>query len=292
MPLSDYEASEQAYLQEITQTDLVGPWLREQVKDSPHSGNTIFVHPGLIMFIDWGGGRAVDSGEYLVSSGFGQDFLEVRSRKAMPLYERMAGESGQNYLGLHYSMGASPMVLAQCLAAAEKASRETGTHIRYSPIMAEPHDFAKVGKFVDLDNPHLGNIICIISSDFAFLRPGVTSYPEWFLRHPKVHLVYADDMGVSWSHFSFLGQVRKQTDNPDEEHVRARHLLDTVASTLLLDLKPGEVKAILDYCMVMYAMEDRREIVDIWVDSVRPGGFIDRIRSECSLSDTSTTRMN
>ena len=57
-------------------------------------------------------------------------------------------------------------------------------------------------------------------------------------------------------------------------------------------MQPDEVRAIMNYCMIKYAMEDERDIIDIWVDSVRHNSFISRLRSGNFLSHSATTRID
>jgi len=227
--------------------------------------NTVFVHPGWIFIINWGGGRARDAGLLLVRDGFAGSILEVRSRETAEIYERMINDSGSRYLGLHYSMGGSPKVLQAALDAAVDASELLNNHIIYSPILIEPHNFSSLPEFIELDNPHLGNIIVVVSGDNSFLRPNINGASDEILRHPKLNFLYAEDFGLDWGHFSFLSDIRNSEIETGIKHDRAIEIFHALATLLQANVKTNDIKILLAHLKVKYAFEDGRDIQRAWI---------------------------
>lgn len=227
--------------------------------------NTLFVHPGWIFVINWGGGRAMDAGLLLVQDGYAGSVFEVRSRKAADIYERMLNDPGSRHLGLHYSMGGSPKVLQAALEAAADASKVLNNHIIYSPILIEPFNFSSLAEFIELDDPHLGNIIVVISGDYSFLRPNINSASDKILEHSKLNFIYAEDFGLEWGHFSFLSDVRNSETEPGTKHDRAIEIFHALATVLQANVKTTDIKILLAHLKVKYAYEDGREIRRAWI---------------------------
>ena len=226
--------------------------------------NTVFVHPGWIFILNWGGDRAKDAGLLLVRDGFAGSILEVRSRKADEIYERMISEAGTHYLGVHYSMGGSPWVLKEVLDATEGASNSLNKHIVYSPILVEPFQFSSLAESIDLDNPHLGDMIIVVSDNFSFLRPNIKGASEETLEHAKLHFMYAEDFGLNWGHFSFLSDLRRSKNKSRVKNIRALELFHTVVTAIQTKLTSNEIDILLAHLKIKYAYEDGRNIYRNW----------------------------
>lgn len=240
--------------------------LAPELNINEHLQNTIFIHPGWMFIIDWGGGLARDAGLLLVRDGFAGSILEVRSRESEEIYDRMLDDSGSRYLGLHYSMGGSPKVLQTALKATENASKELNKQIIYSPILIEPFNFSSIAKIVELGNPHLGNIIVVVSDDYSFLRPNIGGKSSKALEHPKLNFIYAEDFGLNWGHFSFLSDIRNSATKTGLKYDRAIEIFHAVAILSQANVEPNHIKILLAYLKVKYAYEDDREIQKSWID--------------------------
>jgi hypothetical protein len=205
--------------------------------------NTIFAHPGMIFLFDWGGGRAEDATQVLVDRGCGREFLLVSDRGGKPLYRRLAEETGTNYLGLHYSLGASPHVVASALRSVAQASRDTNRDIVYNAILVEPHGFEKFETEVDLSSPHLGVVVAIVSSEYSFLRPNMHRLPKSLYENEKVIIVYAEDFQASWGHFGFLGSVRSRKPSHAARDDQAKNIFVALAEDIVGGQTPACIRA-------------------------------------------------
>lgn len=172
--------------------------------------STLFIHPGLIFGIDWGGSRASDAGSKLISDGYYENILEVRSRNASPMYEQMIKDNAASYLGLHYSVGASPAVVSEALKASKDASIQQGKPTVYNAILIEPFGFTEFSNYIDPDSPYLGTVFIIASSNYSFLRPKIKSASSKIINHEKFHYIFPEEFGLSWDHFGFLSAVRDE----------------------------------------------------------------------------------
>jgi hypothetical protein len=144
--------------------------------EMPHSElerrdvNTIFVHPGLLLLnLNWDKSLAVDTAGLLIKHGYAKDFLELRDRDTTRIGDRMQKDPGTRFIGLHYSMGGQPQLLAAALASVEQARRESGKDLVYSPILVDPFDIEHVNTLLDVNAPHLGQIfICSLGRILSF----------------------------------------------------------------------------------------------------------------------------
>jgi|GEM_PF-6698932 len=205
--------------------------------------NTIFAHPGMLFLFDWGGGRAEDATQVLVDRGCGKQFLLVTDRSAEPLYQRLVQEKGTSYLGLHYSLGATPHVVAAALRATAKASQDTNRRIVYNAILVEPQAFEKFDREVDLSSPHLGMVIAIVSSEYSFLRPNMRRLPRSLYENEKVIIIYAEDFHASWGHFGFLGSVRSAGALRAAQQEQARNVFVDIARDIVDGKAPACIRA-------------------------------------------------
>lgn len=238
---------------------------RDAAELAPNDRNTVFVHPGLLLFgLDWGGHRAVDTGLLLVREGYGGNILEVRSRQAGPVYQRMLEDVGTRFLGIHYSMGGEPRILANALQASAQASKARQQTLIYNPFLVEPFGFASLYEQVDLDSPHLGQTVVLVSSDNATFRPDIEAAPSQVLNHPKLHIIYPSDYGLQWDHFSVLSDLRESADSSEPKHRRAYELFQVLAESMLIGLESRQLDSRLARLKLRYALEDKRPLQPQW----------------------------
>lgn len=193
----------------------------KKLKFTENNQHTLFIHPGLMFGIDWGGSRANDAGLKLIKDGYYSKILEVRSRKSPPMYEQMIKDNAQSYLGIHYSMGGSPAVVSEALKASKKASNKLDKTFVYNAILVDPFGFADFSKYIDPDSPNLGTVFIIASSNYSFLRPDIKSVSSKISNHEKIHYIYPEDFGLSWDHFGFLSAIR-DNDNKNLNSLKVR----------------------------------------------------------------------
>jgi hypothetical protein len=185
----------------------------KKLKFAVKNQRTLFIHPGLMLGIDWGGDRAHDAGAKLIKDGYYNDLLEVRSRRYLPMYEQMIKEKNTSYLGIHYSMGGSPAVVNEAIKASEKASSKLDQTLVYNAILVDPFGFSDVSNYIDPDSPNLGTVFIIASSNYSLLRPNMNLVSSKISNHEKFHYIYPEDFGLSWDHFGFLSAIRDDSKN-------------------------------------------------------------------------------
>ncbi len=235
----------------------------------PHSemekrnANTVFVHPGLLLLnLNWDQSLAVDSARLLIKHGYAKDFLELRDRDATRIGERMQKDPGTRFIGLHYSMGGQPQLLAATLASVEQARRESGKDLVYYPILVDPFDIEQVNTLLDLHAPNLGQIFIILSGEFSLFRPDIKGIREDILSNPKVHLIYAEDIGENWGHFSALASTVSE-DAPS----RTREIFFLIAETVVDGRSSMEFEGRLSLLEIKYALEDSRPVNRAWLQT-------------------------
>lgn len=234
------------------------------LKDT-NTGNTVFIHPGLLMLgIDWGGQRALDTGRLMVREGYAGTTLEIRTRRGEPIYQRMLEEPGDRFIGIHYSMGGAPQTLASALQATARASRVREQQLVYSPLLVEPYNFAHLHESVDLDDPHLGHVLMLVSSGNSLLRPNVSAAPARVLKHPKLHIIYPEEFGLHWDHFSVLTDLREADGSDEPRHRRALELFHTIMDSLLAGGDGQRIDSRLARLKLRYARQDRRPVDPQW----------------------------
>lgn len=238
--------------------------------------NTVFVHPGLLMLgIDWGGQRAVDTAKRMVRDGYAGRLLEIRSRQGEPVHRRMLEDEGSRFLGIHYSMGGAPETLARVLEATARAGRERHAALRYSPLMIEPFGFERLHEHVDLDSPLLGRLVVMVSSASSLLRPDIDGAPPSVLNHPRLHIVRAEDFGLNWNHFSVLTDLREADGSDEPRHRRAIELFHTVMEALGGELDDAEIDGRLARLKLRYALADGRMVDPAWLRQLQTAACTD-----------------
>ena len=229
--------------------------------DAPvDSIKTLFIHPGLMLLIDWGGDRALDVGQYLVEQGVADSLYELRSRAQQPMLDQMLKAGGGDFVGLHYSMGGTPMVVKKALDAAKLATESTGVMTRYTAVMVDPFGLKYLEQRIDLDNPHLREVYVVLSGEHSLLRPDPSSLSAYLKDHPKVHLLFAEEFGVDWNHFSFLSDVR----NPHRDGVeaeRSRVIFDAIVDGAFRHQGVGQNHQRFYDLKLRFAKEDQRQVI-------------------------------
>lgn len=226
---------------------------------------TVFVHPGLLLLnLNWDQSLAVDSAKVLIRHGYAKDFLPLRDRDTTKVGERMQQDAGTRFIGLHYSMGGQPQLLANTLASVVEASRNSGKELVYCPVLVDPFDIGQINTELDLDGPHLGQVFIVLSEEFSLLRPDISAIREDILNHPKVHMIYAEDIGEKWGHFSALTSVVSE-DGPS----RFRDILFLIAETAVDNRSSIEFEGRFALLKMKYALEDARPINRAWLRLAR-----------------------
>ncbi|MES9886408.1 MAG: hypothetical protein ABW140_06310 [Candidatus Sedimenticola sp. 6PFRAG1] len=222
--------------------------------------NTVFVHPGLLFPIPWGMQRARDSGQRIIDKGLASTMLEVRSRDSEAMYKRMLSESGKHYFGIHYSMGGAPYVMQAALKAASQVSKKLKHHVIYSAILVEPYQFPSLTDAINLDDPHLGQVVVVVSSQNSFFRPDVSKTSKKILTHDKFHFIYAEVINMKWNHFTFLTQVRRNNPKTDKQARQAKELFDSIAVALASRLNSNQISNMIRHLKTKYAAVDGHPI--------------------------------
>lgn len=215
--------------------------------------NTVFVHPGLLFPIPWGMQRARDSGNRVVDKGLASNMFEVRSRNSKDMYKRMLTESGRHYFGIHYSMGGAPSVIKAAIKAARLASNKLQHHITYSAILVEPYQFPLLIEEINLDDPHLGQVIVVISSQNSIFRPDISRASNKILTNNKFHFIYAEEINMKWNHFTFLSQVRSNNHKNDKNIVQAKELFDSITFALASKLNSNQINNMIHNLKINYS---------------------------------------
>ncbi|MCP4337584.1 MAG: hypothetical protein GY799_01555 [Desulfobulbaceae bacterium] len=227
--------------------------------------NTVFVHPGLLLLnLNWDQSLAVDSAKILITHGYAKDFLQLRDRDASKTGERMLKDPGERFIGLHYSMGGQPQLLSATLTSIAQARQESGKDLVYYPVLVDPFEIEQVNTLIDFDAPQLGQVFIVLSGNYSFLRPYIMGIRKDILNHPKVHLIYAEDVGENWGHFSALGSVVS-----DDTPSRFRDIFFLIAETVVHGYSSTEFEGRLALLKIKYAMEDSRPISSVWLRLAR-----------------------
>ncbi|MDD2925846.1 hypothetical protein [Rhodoferax sp.] len=236
----------------------------------PDQRNTVFVHPGLLLLnFDWDQSLAIDSAKLLVREGFARDFLELRDRKVTKVGPILLKDPGTRFMGLHYSMGGHPQLIAQTLQQFPQAREASGKNLVYYPVLIDPFDIGQISKFIDLNAEYLGQIFIVLSEEKAFFRPSIDDMSEDTSNHPKVHFIYAEDIGAKWGHFDALKSIKTDTVPS-----RFRDIFFLIANTIVEGATPAEFEARFAVLKAKYAIEDARNINAAWLQLAS--------RSECN----------
>ena len=220
----------------------------------------LVVHSGLLMGgTSWGGNRAAKAGRFLQKNGYIGEVLEARSRFKKPLLAQLLKAGGGNIIGLHYSIGGAPHVFGAALAAVTEVARSTDSNIKYDVIMVDPYDFKGLARYADLNSDVLGHVFVIFSGRQSFLRPQIGVAAQRIAKRSNFHLVYAEDFGVKWSHFSFLTSL-KSTDTR-KVAVRGREVFAVALNSIVQGKSYAEAERALDHLRVKYALVDGRKII-------------------------------
>lgn len=234
-------------------------------KPEGYETNTVFVHPGLLMLnLDWDQSLAVESAKVLIKNGYAKDFLQLRDRNSTRIGERMLKDPGTHFIGLHYSMGGQPQLLADSLSSVAQARRESGKDIVYSPVLVDPFGIEDINTLLDLDAEHLGQIFIILSEENALFRPSIKGIRGSVLHHPKVHIIYAEDIGENWNHFDALGTIV----NGDVTS-RFHDVFFLVAQTIVEGRSSAEFERRIALMKIRYSLEDSRPINAAWLKLAR-----------------------
>lgn len=225
--------------------------------------NTVIVHPGLLLFnINWDQSLAVESAKLLIKNGFARDFIELRDRENIDISELLKREPGNRFIGLQYSMGGQPRLIAATLANFRQASHSGSTQYFYYPILVDPFDIGNLDNFLSLDSTELGQMFIVVSQEKALLRPSMGAIPNNVLNHNKLHLLYAEDFGENWGHFDALSAIVSGGGT-----VRFKEIFFVIASSINIGLPSNELAAKLDFLKIKYAVKDARPVSSSWLSS-------------------------
>ncbi|MCP5247659.1 MAG: hypothetical protein H6942_03785 [Candidatus Accumulibacter sp.] len=223
--------------------------------------NTVFVHPGMLWFdSDCGKSITVDSARILIRHGYAKDFCELCDRNPARIGELMQKGPGTRFIGLHYSLGGQPPLVAASLAAVAQAKRESEKALVYYPVLVDPFDIEQFNTLLDLNAAHLGQMFIVLSAEYSLLRPNVSGLREDILNSPKVHLIYAEDFGETWGHFDELASVVK-----DDVVSRFRDIYFLIAEAVVNGYSAIEFEGRLALLKIKYAGEDARMLNVGWL---------------------------
>lgn len=227
--------------------------------------NTVFVHPGLLLLnLDWDQSLAVESAKMLIKNGYARDFMQLRDRNPSKVGEQMLKNPSTRFIGLHYSMGGQPQLLAATLESVAQAKLASGKDLMYSPILVDPFGIEEINTLLDLNAAHLGQIFIVLSGENSFFRPNISGVREDILRHPKVHLIYAEDIGENWSHFDALSSAIT-----DDTPSRFRDVFFLIAHTIVEGRASADFEEQFALLKLKYAIEDSRPIRSSWLRLAR-----------------------
>ncbi|MCP3669545.1 MAG: hypothetical protein GY814_03760 [Gammaproteobacteria bacterium] len=248
------------------QQDIIDNELCLEIKQhlSESRNNTVFVHPGLLFPIPWGMQRARDSGQRIVDKALASSMLEVRSRNSEAMSKRMVSESGKHYFGVHYSMGGAPYVIKAALKAANEASKQLKHRVTYSAILVEPYQFSFLTDAINLDDPHLDQVVVVLSSKNSIFRPDISNASKKILTHNKFHFIYAEEINMKWNHFTFLTQVRSDGIKMDKQARQAKELFDSIAVALASRFDSNQINNMIDHLKTKYATPGGHQINSNW----------------------------
>jgi len=232
---------------------------------SDDNKNTVFVHPGMIWLSASQDqkGLAVDGGKWIVQHGYAEQAMDVYGRDPELMAPVMAGDPGTRFIALHYSMGGSTDLLMRSLAATEKASKMSGRQLVYFPILIDPASFTSVGDSLDMDSPYLGQMFLFISEEGSAWRTSVTSISHRVLDHPKMHLLYAEDFGLKWSHFGVLESLTAEQSLPTQQ--RVKKVFEVIVQGINAGTDAKQIEAQLNALKIDYARADKRPVLAAWL---------------------------
>lgn len=212
--------------------------------------NTIFVHPGLLSSgLDWDSSLAVDAGARLIAEGFGRQLAVLQERDAEPIYRHAVGDPGTQFVGIHYSMGGRPDILRNSLDSIKRASEARGVALRYHALLFDPFGISDIGAWINIDEPELGYVFILLSSENSFLRPGIQGLPHAFARSRKVVFVYSESFGEDWGHFGMLTAYRNRDLDGHEQEQKVKALFEgMLALALRGDGTSFSARSVADGC--------------------------------------------
>lgn len=207
-------------------------------EDSTNRSNSIFVHPGLLLLgFNWDQSLAVEAGSILAAQNMTGKMIELRDRDPLQIYQHSVKDPGTDFIGIHYSMGGRPDILRGSLDAIKKASQERQIQLRYHAILFDPFGISNIGDHLDINEPELGYVFILLSSEYSFLRPGIHDIPKSFADSGKLFFVFAEDFDESWGHFGMLHAFREHYIN--DPHLpggkKMRSLFNTMVAIALND---------------------------------------------------------
>ena len=223
--------------------------------------NTVFVHPGML-WLDLNCGKSItaESANILVEHGYARDYQELCDRNPATIGERMQTDPGTRFIGLHYSLGGQPQLVASTLATVAQARQKSGKALVYYPVLVDPFDIEQANTLLDLDAPHLGQMFIVLSAEYSLLRQSIEGLRDDFLGNPKVHLIYAEDFGENWGHFDELESVVSSATVS-----RFREIFFLIAETVVNGYSPVEFEKHLAVLKLRYAIEDSRPMSMSWL---------------------------
>lgn len=203
-------------------------------KESPNRLNTLFVHPGLLLFnLDWDRSLAMEAGEFLRDRTYAGRIVEVRDRSAGPVLRHMLEDPGTQFVGIHYSTGGNPHYLRSSIEATREAGLTRQTPLRYHAIMIDPSGIDEVETVVDIEAPEIGYLFIILSSERSLLRPGISGLSQKLLDSGKVYVMHAEDFGEDWDHFGMLEALRAFKQGSDSGGRKVEILLEYLVTVAL-----------------------------------------------------------
>ena len=225
--------------------------------------NTVFVHPGLLWFdFNCKQSMAVESARILIKNGYAKDFQEQCDRNPTRIGEQMQKDPGTRFIGLHYSLGGKPQLIATTLTTVANARQESGKDLLYYPVLVDPFEIEQVNTLLDLNSASLGQMFIVLSAEYSLLRPDIQGIREDILSSPKVHLIYAEDFGENWGHFDELESVVA-----NDTISRFRDIFFLIAETIVNGYSAIEFEGRLALLKMKYAIEDSRPINSSWLRS-------------------------
>ncbi len=227
--------------------------------------NTVFVHPGMLWFdSDCGESLATESAKVLTKRGYARAYQALCDRNPAKIGEQMQRDPGTRFIGLHYSLGGKPQIVAATLASVAQARQESGKELAYYPLLVDPMNVEQVNTLLDVHAAHLGQMFIVLSAEYSLLRPDITRVRADILDSPKVHLIYAEDFGENWGHFDELESVVSESAVS-----RFREIFFLIAEAVVNGYSSAGFEARLALLKVNYAIEDSRPVDAAWLRLAR-----------------------
>lgn len=268
VPVSAADAALSAGLNKGTCPMPVAQTVSDSGAVADNNKNTIFVHPGMLSSsARWDQGLAVDGGKWLVRRGYAARILEVHGRDPERIAQVMVSDPGTRFMGLHYSLGGSADLVVRSVAATARASKRSGRQLSYFPIVIDPASFTSVGDKLDMDSPYLGQLFVLLAEEGSALRTSITSVSRKVLDHAKVHLLYAEDFGLTWGHFGALEGLIAEP--PTSVQRRVQEMFEVIARGINAGAGADQIEAQLDALKIDYARADKRPILRAWLQHTR-----------------------